>query len=330
MKIGAPLSVSIAAAAAICSAAYAFQSDGGRHIVAPARVGTASPSPLFAKKKGKIGGGSSGGGGGRGFGATPPEKGPKYSIDDKSYGSVPMSSAAAEQQTPEEVHSSMADFFAAHGEWKPLFRSVMCDETSPLASPFLLDPPVNIWGMSTMEQRHPWRMLPSKPESDSSLAVLSTFLDEWQQSLLDIPLDALITGDNDRHFLEEGRRTIAVTRFHVLDEYGGGSYDWEAELFRTCWSELAHLTSQGDGDTGSLVLLPEHVGGEVGEGGGLQRVRDFVESKLVRPIRWLGREDDWEIVAMERGSLAVRLLYRLGDIPDLSERDSAGDEDVKL
>ena len=33
---------------------------------------------------------------------------------------------------------------------------------------------------------------------------------------------------------------------------------------------------------------------------------------------------------MERGSLAVRLLYKLSDMPDLSERDSGGDENVKL
>jgi len=90
--------------------------------------------------------------------------------------------------------------------------------------------------------------------------------------LLDIPLDEVMTGINDRHFLEEGRRTIAVTRFHVLDdEYGHResaddddddddgreegqcqNYDWETELFRTCWSEIAHLTYQDVGDTGSL------------------------------------------------------------------------------
>lgn len=46
----------------------------------------------------------------------------------------------------------------------------------------------------------------------------------------------------------------------------------------------------------------------------------FVEKKLVRPVEWLGRGDDWEIVAMERGSVGVRLLYRLSDIPDLSEK----------
>ena len=102
--------------------------------------------------------------------------------------------------------------------------------------------------------------------------------------------------------------------------------------------------SQDVPDTGSLVLLPDHLSSYSLEEGKdsdeddattgrrlrLDHVRDFVERNLIRPLRWLGRGDDWEIVAMERGSLAVRLLYKLGDIPDLSERDRDGDEDVKL
>jgi hypothetical protein len=92
-----------------------------------------------------------------------------------------------------------------------------------------------------------------------------------------------------------------------------GYYDWKTELFRTCWSELAHLSSQDCADTGSLVLIPAMMNG----GGGLDVVRNFVERNLIRPIRWLGRENDWEIVVMERGGIAVRMLYKLSDIPDL-------------
>ena len=40
----------------------------------------------------------------------------------------------------------------------------------------------------------------------------------------------------------------------------------------------------------------------------------------IQPLQWLGIEDDWEIVALERGSIAVRMLYKLSDIPDLSEK----------
>lgn len=337
--------------------AHAFQSEvhSTRHVSHRSHI--ASSSPLFAKKK------KENNGGGKGFGASSPKKDPKYSIDDKSYGSTSPRISSSVEQSLEESQNSMADFFSTYSDWKPLFRNVMMSPSSnnnnhggmeQTASSFLsdVDHPQELWGISTLEQRNPWRLLPSKPTSESSLETLSTFLDEWQQSLLDIPLDSIITGDNDLHFLEEGRRTIAVTRFHVLDNtHNSGSsssssemiqeegsccsrYDWESELFRTCWSELAHLMSQDDDGTGSLVLLPNHVGvvGEEGEGSGagLDYVRNFVESNILQPIRWLGREDDWEIVAMERGSLGVRLLYKLGDMPDLSERDSSGDENVKM
>jgi hypothetical protein len=41
----------------------------------------------------------------------------------------------------------------------------------------------------------------------------------------------------------------------------------------------------------------------------------------------MGRHEDWEIVAMERGSLAVRLLYKLSAIPDLSEKYSPEEDE---
>jgi hypothetical protein len=39
------------------------------------------------------------------------------------------------------------------------------------------------------------RLLPSKPESTEPLAHLGKFLDEWQRSLLDIPIDTLTKED---------------------------------------------------------------------------------------------------------------------------------------
>ena len=272
-------------------------------------------------------------------------------------------------------NNNMVEFFSTHNEWKPLFRNIMCSKRSAALASSLLSlnnsgqersstasTTMNLWGLSTLEQRHPWRLLPSKPTLDTSLHALSNFLDAWQQSLLDIPLDELITGENDLRFLEEGRRTIAVTRFHVLDEYysannsnsnygsssnsegieevgesGSYIYDWEMELFRTCWSEVAHLMHQDSSDTGALVLLPDWINkgildgssrrgsssvgnNEDATGSGLEYVQKFLEEALIQPIAWLGRSEDWEIVAMERGNLAVRLLYKLSDIPDLSKR----------
>lgn len=257
----------------------------------------------------------------------------KYTIEDKSYGSSSSSSFAEfANQTPEE-------FFTSHNEWMPLFREY---KQHSLAHSFLTnkddnEPPSSanvdtLWGISTLENRNPWRLLSSKPESTAPLAHLGTFLDEWQRSLLDIPIDTMTKeedigkGNNDLHFLEEGRRVIAVTRFHVLDgdDFSDGSDGdedvWEMELFRTCWSEMGKLMSEDLEDTGSLVVLPN-------TSSSLEYVQQFVQTKLLQPISWMGREEDWEIVALERGSLAVRLLYKLSDIPDLSEKYSPEEDD---
>ena len=171
--------------------------------------------------------------------------------------------------------------------------------------------PTDLWGIPTLEGRRLWRLLPSKPTSPTSLRALSYFLDEWQRSLLDIPLDALITGANDLHSVVDSNDDD--------DDIGrarGRQCDWETELFRTCWSEIAHLTYRDECDTGSLVLLPDEFDGTVPP----SLTTDVVSRdgrNLVRPMRWLGRDDDWEIVAMERGTVAVRLLFKLGDIPEL-------------
>ena len=84
-----------------------------------------------------------------------------------------------------------------------------------------------------------------------------------------------MTGNNDLQFLKEGQRTIAVSRFHVLEESVGGEeeYDWEIRI--------AHLMSQDECDTRSLVLLINHMKGDKR---GLDQVRDFVNSNLIQPI----------------------------------------------
>lgn len=265
----------------------------------------------------------------------------KYTIEDKSYGSSSSPSATSAEivntQTPEE-------FFTTYNEWMPLFQAYT---QQSLAHSFLTTnnnndspPPPSkdtLWGITTLENRNPWRLLPSKPEDAQPLSHIGTFLDEWQRSLLDIPIDTLTKeedigkGNNDLHFLEEGRRVIAVTRFHVLD---GDDYtsnessinnnyeEWEMELFRTCWSEMGKLMSEDVIDTGSLVVLPNTPTNLT-----LGDVQRFVQQKLVQPAEWMGRGGDWEIVAMERGVLGVRLLYRLGAIPDLSEKYSPEEEE---
>jgi len=109
-----------------------------------------------------------------------------------------------------------------------------------------------------------------------------------------------------------------MTRFHVMEDIttNSGHDEVEQELFKLCWSEIGHLVSQNEIDTGSLVLLPT----TLEDGKSLEDVRQFIETNLIRPIHWLGIGDDWEIVALERGSIGVRMLYKLSDIPDLSEK----------
>ena len=129
--------------------------------------------PLFAKKKSSSSG--------KGFGT--PKKEPKYSIKDKSYD---ISSPTSNVEVSEE---QISDFFSTYDEWKPLFRNILGDSSTSLASSFLSDVEhQEIWGISTAEQRNPWRLLPGKPTEEKSLNSLSTFLDELQRSLLDIPL----------------------------------------------------------------------------------------------------------------------------------------------
>lgn len=277
----------------------------------------------------------------------------KYTIEDKSYGTTPPSSSSSSSLPS----ASAEEFFTTYNEWLPLFREY---SNSLSAHSILTNSVTNddnnggsdtLWGISTIEGRNPWKLLPSKPEHPTPLSHIGTFLDEWQRSLLDIPIDTLTKeedigkGNNDLHFLEEGRRTIAVTRFHVVDgdEYAGTSTtaaastaeenemlldQWENEVFRTCWSEIGHLMSQDVDDTGSLVVLPNiptlpsSFNQEEEENSSLEYIQQFVEQKLVQPISWMGRSEDWEIVAMNRGNLAVRLLYKLSAIPDLSEKYS--------
>ena len=109
-----------------------------------------------------------------------------------------------------------------------------------------------------------------------------------------------------------------MTRFHVMEEYittNSGHGEVERELFKLCWSEIGHLVSQNEVDTGSLVLLPN-----LEDGKSLEDIQQYIETYLIQPLQWLGIGDDWEIVALKRGSVAVRMLYKLSDIPDLSEK----------
>eukprot|EP00956_Cyclotella_meneghiniana_P008946 scaffold12278_cov69-Cyclotella_meneghiniana.AAC.2 len=289
------------------TAAFTF-AKGGTAITI--RAIEANRSALHAKPSGKskrqTNSGTS-----RGFGKPTPQQNIDNMVN-KSYGLTVI------EQSNEEAQEAMDHFFSTHDEWRPLFNCIM-SSTMPPAHTHLShhDSTDNIWDTNN---QYPWSILPATPSDDSSLSTISLFLDEWQRSLTDIPMDAFknVEGGYDTHFLEEGRRTIAVSRFHVVNP-AVEEEEWESQLFRLCWSELGYLMRQDEADTGSLILLPQGLRDSDG-GGSFKHVQRIVTEKLIRPMQWLGRGEDVEIVAMERGTVGVRLLYKLGEIPDLSEK----------
>jgi hypothetical protein len=101
---------------------------------------------------------------------------------------------------------------------------------------------------------------------------------------------------------------LAISRFHVLrEEHARGSVESSDALFSTCWSELLELSQTDNSHTGSIILLPDH---------DFSDLRRFTDINLLRPLEWLGLHKDFEVVSMQRDSPAIRLLYKLNDIPD--------------
>lgn len=247
-----------------------------------------SSTRVSAKKRGGSKGFDTGRGGGRGFNNS----------ESKTYGT----SSRAPIKDMIDSESAMAEFFSANSEWSPLFRSIASSESVPAMS-FL--------GESTEFEFHetssPWKRLEPKPSSDEDMTALATFLDAMQQSLVDIPVNELVKEDeNDLNFLEEGRRMLCVSRFHVLKENQGGSVENFDSLFSTCWSELAELSRADEADTGSLILLPDY---------DLVDLRRFTDMNLQRPLDWLGMSSTFEVASMRREFPAIRLLHKLSDMP---------------
>ena len=217
-----------------------------------------------------------------------------------------------------DVEAAMKEFFESNEEWSPLFRSIALSSAAPAMS-FL--------GGSHGESidfdcsSSPWNRLKEIPSDDKDMAVLASFLDSMQQSLIDIPTNELVKEDeNDLHFLEEGRRMLALTRFHVIRDNSGGSVENFDSLFSTCWSELAMLASTNEENTGALILLPEY---------SLADLRRFSDMNLLRPLQWLGMDSAFEVAIMQREVPAIRVLYKLGDMPpDSYDEESEDNEEL--
>jgi hypothetical protein len=222
-----------------------------------------------------------------------------------------------------DMESAMREFFSSKEEWKPLFRSIAEGPSSPAMS--FIDG-TDISNFEFHETTSPWKRLEAIPTEDADRDVLATFLDSVQASLLDIPVDETTEDDElDLHFLEEGRRMLVCSRFHVVMGTEKGSIDSFDSLFAACWNEIMHLGEADEADTGSLIVVP---------GSDIEDLRRFTDMNLQRPLQWLGIDSNFEVATMRKGLSAIRLIHKLSDIPtdiaegpeEEDEQESTGDE----
>lgn len=233
---------------------------------------------------------------GKGFG----KDSPNYAPPTKSYGEKELS--PIKDLIDEE--SSMREFFESNEAWQPLFRSITTDDSVPAMS--FIESCEEAFEFS--ETSSPWKKLGAIPTDESDIKILGTFLDAMQKSLVeDIPVDETTKDDdNDLHFIEEGRRMLVCSRYHVVQGMEKGSIDTFDRLFSICWSEIVALGEEGESDTGSLIVTP---------GFDYDDLRRFVDMNLQRPLQWLG-VDGFEVACLEKGGLGViRIIHKLSEIP---------------
>lgn len=216
--------------------------------------------------------------------------------------------------TTEAMEVNMYDFFTKNTDWHPLFAYVATNSNVP-ASKYVK--------MMASSDKHPleysdvspWVDLPSMPsgpDKEKHMQTIAHVLDKTQMAMLDIPNED--DDHEDLNFIEEGRRILVLNRFHVVQDEAKEEGDYYDELFRTCWSEIHSLVYNDLPKTGSLIIL-EDMGNDVD-------LTDFVHENIRMPLEWLGiRDDHIEVAHFTRGKKCIRLIHRLGDIPDLEERD---------
>jgi hypothetical protein len=206
-----------------------------------------------------------------------------------------------------DEESGMREFFLSNEGWLPLFRWLVGNSFVPAASFMDLSTP-STPKFEFHEDTKPWRQLDAIPTKEYDRAVLAEFLDAMQKSLIDIPVDETTKEDaNDLHFIEEGRRMLVCSRFHVVQGMETNSVESFDNLFATCWSEITELRRVNDINTGSLIVVP---------GFTYDDLRRFADMNLQRPLQWLGIHDFFEVVSLQHGGLGViRLIHRLSDIP---------------
>jgi hypothetical protein len=238
---------------------------------------------------------------GKGFGKTNEESNEKEPLK-KSYGK----SALSPNNNLIDEEGAMKFFFESNEEWKPLFSKIMADTPDIAASDYVAKSEASDT-FEFNENTRPWKRLEGIPTDDSDREVLAGFLDSMQQSLIEIPVDERTKDDeNDLHFLEEGRRMLVCSRFHVVTGVGKGAIEKHDSLFSTCWSEITQLVQDDESDTGSLIVVPECE---------MSDLSLFADMNLQRPLQWLGIDHKFEVVSVQHGNPAIRLIHKLSDMP---------------
>ncbi len=200
-----------------------------------------------------------------------------------------------------DEESGMREFFNSNEEWQPLFRSIASHSFVPAMS-FMESNVIREFDFN--EETTPWKRLSAIPTNEDDRAVLGKFLDAMQKSLIDIPVDETTEeDDNDLQFIEEGRRMLACSRFHVVQGMEQGFIERFDTLFATCWSEITELRQLNQINTGSLIVVP---------GFNYNDLRRFADMNLQRPLQWLGIHNDFEVTSLQQGGLGVvRLIHKL-------------------
>jgi len=263
-------------------------------------------------------------GSGKGFG-TPPNNRKNKGFANQTYGSITRPSYVDSNDTVQgdsnislDAQAAMNNFFQSNPEWDPLFRSLISSPTAAALN--VLPGASNSFGDTLLyTPQSPWRQLEPIPKDPNDIAIIGTFLDSMQQSLVEIPVNEETKEDaSDLHFLEEGRRMLMISRFHVVSTASKNPSETHDLLFQTCWSELAELHRLNDENTGSMILLPDYKE-DVAE------LQSFVEANMHRPLDWLGVTtpltcNKFEVAAFDQGVTGIRILHQLSDIPKVESQ----------
>lgn len=206
---------------------------------------------------------------------------------------------------------AMSQFFTNYEEWTPLFLSLICSSKAPALS-FLGEDISFGQNIDFSDLSAPWKQLEGIPKEEDKLSVISEILDAVQKSWLDIPVNEAVEEDAaDVRFVEEGRRLLVLSRFHILfsnnKQKRSSKIDKYDELFTTCWSEIAELHRANEIDTASLIVLPNTLE--------LSDIRRFADMNIHKPLTWLGIDSDFEVETLNSAYPAIRIIHKLSDIP---------------